>query len=127
MSVSDEIRALRLAKNIPAKDIAETIRELYPKFDKTVLSKCEHGDEYGVVIKDDALAAVYAKFAPGALEPSKATRHGKHRLTCRVSARLDGELYAALQQQMRADGYATTQDLLADLVRRYIETRSLTI
>lgn len=127
MATANDLRRLRTEHGIPAKDMADEIRRLYPKFDKTVLSKCEHGDEYGVVIKDDALAAVYAKFAPGALEPSKATRHGKHRLTCRVSARLDGELYAALQQQMRADGYATTQDLLADLVRRYIETRSLTI
>ena len=119
MSVSDEIRALRLAKNIPAKDIAETIRELYPKFDKTVLSKCEHGEDYGIHIRADAVDALYAKFAPELMEPRKKARRGGNLLTCRISARLTDEAYAALQQRMKADGYATTQGWIAAMVAQY--------
>ncbi|MCM1439197.1 MAG: hypothetical protein NC131_08345 [Roseburia sp.] len=120
MSIADEIRTLRLEKNIPAKAMAEVIQQLYPKFDKTVLSKCEHGDEYGVHIRPDAVDALYAAFAPELLEARKRARDGNRRLTSRVSARLTDEDYEALQRRMRADGYATNQDLLTALVKRYI-------
>lgn len=124
MSSSNDLRKLRTERGLSAKEMADVVRRAYPKFDKTVLSKCEHGDEYGVVIKDDALAALYAEFAPGSLEPPKATRHGKHRLACRISARLESDLYGALQRQIKADGYATTQDWLTDMVTKYIKEDS---
>lgn len=125
MATADDLRRLRTEKGLSAKVMADVIRRHYPKFDKTVLSKCEHGDEYGVVIKDDILSILYAEFAPELLTAHKATRSGKHRLTCRISARLENDVYGALQRQMQADGYATTQELLTDLVQKYIETRSL--
>lgn len=120
MSVSDEIRALRLALGIPAKDLADAIREVYPKFDKSLLSKVEHGLDYGICVRSDIMDALYAKFAPELLEPRKRARRGGNRLTCRISARLTNEAYGALQRQMEADGYATTQDWLTDMVAQYI-------
>lgn len=120
MPVSDELRALRLEKNLPAKAMADVIQRLYPKFDKTVLSKCEHGDEYWVQIRADAVDALYAEFAPELLAARKRARDGNRRLTHRVSARLTDEDYEALQRHMRADGYATNQDLITALVLRYI-------
>ncbi len=121
MPVSDELRALRLGKKLSAKAMADVIQRLYPKFDKTVLSKCEHGSEYGVQIRANAVDALYAEFAPELLEPRKRARDGNRRLTCRVSARLENDVYEALQRHMRTDGYATNQDLLTALVLRYIE------
>lgn len=120
MSVSDEIRALRLALGIPAKDLADAIREVYPKFDKSLLSKVEHGLDYGICVRSDIMDALYAKFAPELLEPRKRARRGGNLLTCRISARLTDEAYEALQQRMMADGYATTQDWLTDMVAQYI-------
>ncbi len=120
MSVSDELRALRLEKNLSAKDMADVIQRLYPKFDKTVLSKCEHGGEYGVQIRADAVDALYAEFAPELLEARKRVRDGNRRLTCRVSARLENDVYKALQRRMKVDGYATNQDLITALVMRYV-------
>lgn len=120
MAVSDEIRALRLGLGIPAKDLADAIREVYPKFDKSLLSKVEHGLDYGICVRADIMDALYAKFAPELLEPRKRARRGGNRLTCRISARLTNEAYGALQRQMEADGYPTAQDWLTAMVAQYI-------
>lgn len=118
--MAKELRELRLSKQIPAKDMVAVVQSLYPKYDKTVQSKCENGEAYGVDIRPDAMTALYERFAPERLEPPRKTRHGQHRLTCRISARLETADYEALQQLILAAGYATTQDWLSAIVRRYI-------
>lgn len=64
--MAEELRELRLSKQIPAKDMVAVVQALYPKYDKTVQSKCENGDAYGVSLRPDAMAALYSHFAPGA-------------------------------------------------------------
>ncbi len=93
---------------------------IYPKYDKTVQSKCENGDAYGVSLRPDAMAALYAHFAPELAESRKTAKKDAHRLTCRISARLETADYEALQRLIEAEGYATTQDWLTATVRRYI-------
>ena len=46
--MAEELRELRLSKQIPAKDMVAVVQAIYPKYDKTVQSKCENGDAYGV-------------------------------------------------------------------------------
>ena len=118
--MAEELRDLRIAKQIPAKDMVAVVQTLYPKYDKTVQSKCENGEAYGVSIRPDAMRALYEKFAPERLEAPKRTRHGQHRLTCRISCRLENEDYEALQQLIKASGYATVQDWLTGIVRELI-------
>lgn len=118
--MADGLRELRLSRQIPAKDMVEVIQKLYPKYDKTVQSKCENGDAYGVSLRPDALKAVYEAFAPDALEGQERAKRDYHRRTCRISARLDDGLYAKLQQQMEADGYKTAQDLITAMVNQYV-------
>ena len=119
--MAEELRDLRIAKQIPAKDMVAVVQTLYPKYDKTVQSKCENGEAYGVSIRPDAMRALYEKFAPERLEAPKRTRHGQHRLTCRISCRLENEDYEALQQLIKASGCATVQDWLTGIVRGLIE------
>lgn len=45
--MAEELRELRLSKQIPAKDMVAVVQAIYPKYDKTVQSKCENGDAYG--------------------------------------------------------------------------------
>ena len=116
----NSLKELRLKKQIPAKEMVAVVREIYPKYDKTVQSKCENGEIYGVSLRPDAMAALYAHFAPEVVEQRKAAKKDAHRLTCRISARLETADYEALQQLIAADGYATTQDWLTAIVRRYI-------
>lgn len=119
-AVSEELRELRLAKQIPAKEMVAVVQELYPKYDKTVQSKCENGEAYGVSLRPDAMAALYARFAPELAAARKAPKKDNRRLTCRISARLETADYEVLQQLIEADGYATTQDWLTAIVRAYI-------
>ena len=62
--MAEELRELRLSKQKPAKDMVAVVQAIYPKYDKTVQSKCENGDAYGVSLRPDAMAALYAHFAP---------------------------------------------------------------
>lgn len=78
-TVAEELRELRLSKQIPAKDMVAVVQAIYPKYDKTVQSKCENGEAYGVSLRPDAMAALYAHFAPElarAAKRSKRTRTG---------------------------------------------------
>lgn len=44
--MAEELRELRLSKSIPAKDMVAVVQQIYPKYDKTVQSKCENGEVY---------------------------------------------------------------------------------
>lgn len=103
--MAEELRELRLSKQIPAKDMVAVVQAIYPKYDKTVQSKCENGDAYGVSLRPDAMAALYAHFAPELAEGRKAVKKDAHRLTCRISARLETADYEALQRLIEAEGY----------------------
>lgn len=119
VGMSNELRSLRMDLGLPAKDMVAVVQELYPKYDKTMQSKCENGDDYGISIRPDAMKALYAKFAPNGTKTSR-RKKDRHRLANRVSCRLEDADMAALQRRMEADGYSTAQELLADLVRRYL-------
>lgn len=118
--MSDELRELRVSKNIPVKDMVEIVKPLYPKYDKVMQSKCENGDAYGVQLRRDAMEALYKAFDPEALT-KKRKRKDQHRLTCRISCRLETDEYVQLKQLVEADGYSTMQDWLTAKIREYIK------
>lgn len=121
--MGNDLRELRLNRQLPAKDMVAVVQEIYPKFDKTVLSKCEHGEEYGVTIKPDALDALLSKFTPEQQAACKRRKSDKHRLTCRISGRLENVDHEALQRHTKDDGYDTIQDWLTAVVRAYIKQK----
>ena len=43
LEINNDLQILRLGKGVPAQDMVELVRKLYPKYDKTLHSKCEHG------------------------------------------------------------------------------------
>lgn len=113
--MSFSLKKLRTEKDIPAKDMVEVIRAKFPKYDKTVQSKCENGELYGVCLLPEAVDAVCEAFAP---ELKHTRKKDTHRLTCRISCRLENADYEQLQHNLKADGY-TTQDWLTVMVRQY--------
>ena len=119
VEVSNELRSLRIEMGLPAKDMVAVVQEIYPKYDKTMQSKCENGDDYGISIRPDAMKALYAKFAPDGTKASK-RKKDRHRLAGRISCRLEDADMEALQRRMEADGYSTAQELLTALVLRYL-------
>lgn len=115
------LRNLRIRKRLPVKDMVETVQELYPKYDRYTQSKCE--GEYGIELKRDAMQHLMETFAADELEAKARSRHGKHRLTCRITARLEDDEYADLLRYIREDGFDTVQDWLTDTVRQYLLRR----
>ena len=101
--------------------MVSAVQELYPKYDRYTQSKCE-GD-YGIVLKPDAMRHLMETFAADELEAKARSRHGKHRLTCRIMARLEDAEYEQLMQYIREDGFDTVQDWLTDTVRQYLLRR----
>lgn len=121
--MAEELRELRLDKKLPAREMVSVVREIYPKYDKTMQSKCERGHEYGIRIRQDALEALYAKFAPDKLQENEKKKTDGHKLRCRISCRLPDEVYAELQKHIKEDGYKTMQDWLTYTVDKYIQRK----
>lgn len=114
-----DLSELRQIADITAKEAVPVIQTLYPKFDKVMWSKVNSGS-YGADLPEDARKALWERFAPKALEARRSSRHGKHRLTCGIRARLEDDVYTALQRCIQAEGYTTTQDWLTEKVVRYL-------
>lgn len=117
--MTNDLKALRVMSGATAKEMVKVVRDLYPKYDKTLQSKCER-DEYGIQIKPDAFAVLNEAFGEAVQSEKKPTRHGKHRLTSRIYARLTKSDFERLQLQMERDGYATVQDWATAMVKRYL-------
>lgn len=119
----NELRDLRLLLNLPVKEMVEVVRTIYPKYDKTLHSKCENCDSYGVYLLPDAVDALRRLKGYEPQGSRRTVKKERHRLTCRISARLEDGEYGVLQQYLKADGHKTMQELLTALVRRYLKEK----
>ena len=128
--MSNELAEIRLSTKppIPAKAMTAVVRQRYPRFDNTLLSKCEHGEEYGIELKRDALEDLRRNFCFEAVatpeDDANEYRTGKcttdrHRLKKRVHCRLTDSEYWAFKRNIEKDGYATAQEWIAEAVRNY--------
>lgn len=120
---SNPLRDLRLSKNLPVKDMVMTVRDIFPKYDKMLQSKCEHGDVYGIDIKTKAMDVLLAKYAPELLVKEKHRRDGCHRLKRKVMCRLEDEEYDELVKRIKEDGFDTMQAWLTYKIRAYLKTK----
>lgn len=118
------LQDLRLSKNLLAIEMVTTVRELYPKYDKFLQSKCERGDEYGIDLRADAMKALLEKYAPEELERERRLRSDRHRLKRRVCCRLEDAEYAELVKRIGEDGFDTMQAWLAFKIRAYLRAKN---
>ena len=116
----ENLKELRQRLQIHAKDMVAVVKEHYPKYDKMLQSKCEHVNEYGVQLTDDAMAAIRARFAPDLLKPEKRAERDQHKLPHRIYCRLSNDAYDQLQQCLKRDG-RTAQAWLTEMVRQYLD------
>lgn len=111
--IVNPLRKMRIEALASPKDFVDTVKVLYPKFDKTLESKCEHGDVYGVRLMADAerlLADTFGK--------RKADRH---KLKYRLSARVTEEEYNEFQAYAEGLGL-TVQVALRNIVGAFLKT-----
>lgn len=110
------LRALRSERRIPVADIVEVITSIYPKFDRYLLSKAEHGDEYGIRLRGDAMDALLVKYEPSLAKPRKKEQRTKgYRVQCRLSL----ERYIQFQRSVRAAN-TSIQSVLETAVVNFI-------
>lgn len=104
-------------------EMVALVKKSYPGFDKSLLSKCSNIERYGVELVPEAMKILLKRFGQEQTpeKPQKQRAGERHRLTCRISARLPDADYQALQRQVKADGYKTMQAWLADMVRQYLQ------
>ena len=112
------VRRIRLSTQTPAADMVATVRQLYPGFDASLLSKVERPHQYGVELCEPGMLALYAAYAPLAA-PRRRVKE-RRRLPCRISCRLPEGLYSDLQEVVKAQGYKTMQDWLLVIVQQQI-------
>ena len=115
----NELKDLRILSGIPAPVIADAVKQVFPKFDRYLLSKVEQPDLYGVALLPRGMKAVRA-LAPE-ITPKK--KDG-HRNQFRIYCRMDEATYKALIAQISADGFKTVQDWMLDQVNAYITTNN---
>lgn len=124
-----ELSDISVPKGTKEKNLVAVIKAIYPKYDKTIHSKCKHGDVYGVMLRPDAMRSVCIKLSitPEATpqsEPPRPRKADRRTLPCRISCRLSQSEYSELQQNIKADGFDTMQDWLTKCVRQYIKKKS---
>lgn len=116
--MSDKLRKLRLKKSIKGAEVVEVVQKLYPKFDKTILSKCENGDAYGVELRRDAMKLLLEHFAPEKAENSSLSNSNSqgYQIRCRIPKAERDKLQLALNAN-----HTTIQAWMSEIIRNYIE------
>ena len=113
--MGNELRDLRILSGIPAPTIAGAVKQVFPKFDRYLLSKCEQPDLYGVTLLPRGMKAVRALAAE--VTPKKKDGHKNQ---FRIYCRMDQATYNRLIAQIRQDGFKTVQDWMLDQIKAYI-------
>jgi len=123
----NELKEFRIQHGLHAQDMVDVLRKTYPKYDKTVHSKCENTKKYGAALCPEAMKILYDTFAPneqiytGAPQkPCKPRKPRRSDTKRQISARLSGERIAQLQQHIKDDGYSTMQEWIAGQVDNYL-------
>lgn len=121
-----ELRAVRVLHGLKGADMANTVRELYPRHNRQLLSHCEHGAETGVMLRPDALSHLKARFCPDFVGrpvslPAKRKTPWRSR-TKQIHCRLTDEKFEALQRKLRQDGL-TAQAFIEEKVDIYLNAQ----
>lgn len=117
-SSGNELKDLRVSHAIAARDMAETVQALYPRFDRYLLSKCEASDQYGVELRRDALRQLYMRFAPEAWK--KRRSRDRHLRKRSIRCRLNESTYQALLTIIHKAGFSTVQDWLESQINVFV-------
>jgi len=121
-STGNQLTDLRVSHSLAARDMAETVQGIYPRFDRYLLSKCEAGDQYGIELRRDALKRLYMKYAPEAW--AKRRSRDRHRRQRCIKCRLDEDIYQKLMAIIHEDGFDTVQDWLESQVNVLVAMRN---
>ena len=114
----NKLRELRRRVKAKPADFVAAVRTIYPKYDKTLESKCEHGEDSRAHLRPDAMKYLIEKY--DALAKTADT----HRLKGRVSCRLTTDACETFKIYIDERGYFTVQDYLSEYITDLLKRTS---
>ena len=115
-----DINEVMITNGIRAKDIVDIVKQVYPKYDKSLQSKVERPDAYGIKLLGSAEKLVMDTLAT---KPHAPRRADKHRLSHSARCRISKTKLGRLQQAFKRDGYDTVQSGMTWLIDNYLLRR----
>lgn len=127
----NDLRTALDIADMGTREAANLLKPYFPKLDKTIISKCCAPDKYGCILHPDGFYAIGLVIGVKTgvsddrpetpQKPTRTSRHGNHKFTCRVAGRLPDDKFLALQRYIRMEGYETTQDWVVAQVDSYLK------
>ena len=103
------------------RELVDAVQTIYPRFDKSLLSKAKNAERYGVEICGDALKHLWLTYAPEEYAKRKRQSDG-HKLTKRLQCRVDENLYEEFIEESHKCGFKDTNECLVELVLYFVST-----
>lgn len=116
-----QMKEFRESRKLSPREIVEVVQEDAPRFDRYLLSKCEHPEKYGIRLLNEIEQNLAEAFPPTAPEARKPDRRKN---PCRLYCRVGKPVYERLQRALRADGFETVQAGLNYIIGKYLEGRN---
>ena len=102
-----------------SRELVDAVQTIYPRFDKSLLSKAKNAERYGVEICGDALKHLWLTYAPE--EYAKRKRHSDgHKLTRRLQCRVDEGLYEAFMKVCFERNFKDVNEALNVVIRFFL-------
>lgn len=115
-AVNSRLKDYRETVGASQADIVAILKARFAKYDKTLQSKCEHTDKYGIEPCKEAFALLDMHFK----RTKRATHHRRQK---RVMCRLSDEDYAAFKAAIEASSYQTMQAYMERSIKRFIKRK----
>ena len=111
------LRKLREDSGVTPAAMIAVVQRRHPKYDKTLQSKCERTELYGVELAKDSMEDLKRELTPGEARREAWIRQGRHKLTKSVSCRLSEEDSERFREIAKQSGDGTVQSYLAEMIR----------
>ena len=96
------------------RDIAETVKDVFPKFNPQLLTACANWQTYGVLLHPDGVAAIIETYD---VQTMKKKEHRK--LDRRITFRVTSANFARIERNMEKTGANTIQEYISAAVMAY--------
>ena len=116
-----QVKGFVESMGLDRKEVIQALREEFPGFDKTLLSKVENPDKYGVRLLnrgEQILEENFSNTAPAVRKVEKRKRPS------RIQFRLTVKEFETLQRAFRQAGFETMQQGMAALVAAWLDGRN---
>lgn len=117
------LRKILMQTNATNKDVAAAVQDIFPRFNRQLLTQATNWETYGVLIHPMALAYICSSFGiESAAADAKAGKPRKQsrRLGKQLTFRCTETFYEEMLTAMDACGFSTVQGFIENIVTLYL-------